>query len=214
LSAPLTAPASAQPTPQVVIDSATANAAQTVLFVEGRNFGAQPDVLLGGVPLGGVVVNADGTRLTATIDGVAPGSYRLLVSTGRATPQNANFEVTLGAVGAEGPQGEPGPQGEQGEQGPPGADQSAAIVALTAQIDALSARIHTLESLLTDFSRTNGNLVIKANSISMISATSVDVDASTSVDIHADGTAKMSGSTTEISATGNMVIKGALVQIN
>src|SRR5688572_15244729 len=89
-------PALAQPPSQVLIHAAAANATQTVLFVEGKNFASNSAVYLGGVPLGGVMVNPTGTVLTATITGTLPGSYQLHISNGPATPQNARFEVTLG----------------------------------------------------------------------------------------------------------------------
>src|SRR5262245_53168778 len=76
------APAMGQPQPQVLIHAATTDAAQTVLFVEGNNFAPNAVVYLGGVRLGGVVVNASGTALTATITGALPGSYQLHISNG------------------------------------------------------------------------------------------------------------------------------------
>jgi hypothetical protein len=159
-------PADAQTPQQVVIHSATTDAAQTVLFVEGQNFSSSSLVFLGGVPLGGVVVNAAGTALTATITGTLPGSYQLLVSNGNGVPQNARFEITLGHTGAQGPAGEPGPQGEPGPAGPPGPpgpqgipgtpapDQSAAIAALTARVEAL-------EATLAGVSRAGNQIIIE-----------------------------------------------------
>ena len=167
------APAFAQPPTQVLIHAAAANDTQTVLFVEGKNFASNTAVYLGGVPLGGVTVNATGTVLTATITGTLPGSYQLHVSNGPATPQNARFEVTLGHAGLPGepgPQGEPGlpgergptgPQGEQGPPGPPGADHSAAIAAMDAKIAGLSARVAALESLLAGVSRSEHDIIIE-----------------------------------------------------
>jgi hypothetical protein len=159
------APAFAQPQPQVLIHSAVADAAQTVLFVEGQNFASHAAVYLGGVPLGGVAVNASGTALTATITGTLPGSYQLLVSNGPATPQNARFEVTLGhtgAAGVPGPQGEPGPEGPAGPTGPQGPQglPGAAAPDQTAAIAALSARVAALETLLAGVTRSGNDIVI------------------------------------------------------
>jgi hypothetical protein len=166
------AAASAQSQPQVVIDSAAADAAQTVLFVEGRDFASNAAVYLGGVSLGGVVVNSAGTALTATITGTLPGSYQLLISNGPATTQNARFEVTLGHTGASGepgPQGETGPQGEPGPLGPTGPTGPQGPQGLpgvsapdqTAAIAALSARVGALETLLADVSRSGHDIIIE-----------------------------------------------------
>jgi hypothetical protein len=168
------APAFAQPPSQLLIHAAAANATQTVLFVEGKNFTSNTAVYLGGVPLGGVTVDPTGTALTATIpDGTQPGSYQLHISNGPATPQNARFEVALGHAGAPGepgPQGEPGPpgepgptgpQGEQGPQGPPGSDHSAAIAAMDAKITGLTARVAALEALLAGVSRSENDIIIE-----------------------------------------------------
>jgi hypothetical protein len=166
-------PVFAQPPSQVVIHAAAANPTHTTLFVEGKNFASNTAVYLGGVPLGGVTVNAAGTVLTATITGTLPGSYQLHISNGPATPQNARFEVTLGHAGAPGepgPQGEPGKQGERGPQGepgppgppgPPGSDQSAAIAAMDAKITGLTARVAALEALLDGVSRSENDIIIE-----------------------------------------------------
>lgn len=108
------------PPPQVVIYAAVADAPQTTLYVDGVNFVQGARVFLGGLELGGVIVNGTGTALSADITGVPPGSYQLHVSTGNATVQNARFDVTLGSTGAAGPQGPAGPQGDPGPAGPPG----------------------------------------------------------------------------------------------
>jgi hypothetical protein len=155
-----TAPAFAQTPTQVLIHSATTDALQTVLFVEGKNFSSNSAVYLGGVQLGGVVVNAAGTALTVPITGTLPGSYQLRVSNGNGVPQNARFEVTLGHTGeqgAPGPQGPAGPAGPQGPQGIPGTaapDQSAAIAALT-------ARVTALETTLAGVSRSGNQIIIE-----------------------------------------------------
>ena len=159
----VTTTAFAQAETQVLIHSATTDALQTVVFVEGENFSSNSAVYLGGVPLGGVVVNAAGTALTATITGTLPGSYQLLVSTGNGVPQNARFEITLGHTGAQGepgpqgPIGPPGPEGPPGPQGIPGTsapDQSAAIAALT-------ARVAALETTLAGVSRSGNQIIIE-----------------------------------------------------
>ena len=109
-----TATAFAQTPSPVRIHAASTDELQQVLFVEGENFSSNSAVYLGGVPLGGAVVNATGTALTANITGTLPGSYQLLVSDGTGIPQYARFEVTLGHTGAQGPAGETGPPGPAG----------------------------------------------------------------------------------------------------
>ena len=160
------AAAFAQTPNQVVIHSATTDTFQDVLFVEGHNFTPTSAVYLAGVELGGVVVNAAGTALTATITGTLPGTYQLLVSNGIGVPQNARFEITLGHTGAQGepgpqgpvgpigPQGPTGPQGPQGIPGTAAPDQSAAIAALT-------ARVAALETTLAGVSRSGNQIIIE-----------------------------------------------------
>ena len=100
------------------------------IYVDGVNLGSGPLVFLGGLPLGGVAGNTAGTQLIALKPALPPGTYLLHVSKGNGVPDNATYDVTLGAAGAEGPAGprgdpgvagEPGPQGEPGAPGPPGA---------------------------------------------------------------------------------------------
>jgi hypothetical protein len=108
------------PAPQLVIRAASADANH--VYVAGVNFGSEPAVFLGGVPLGGVNVNGTGTEITATNPGFPPGTYLLHVSRGTGTPDNGTFNLTVGAVGADGAQGEPGPAGPTGAAGADGAD--------------------------------------------------------------------------------------------
>jgi hypothetical protein len=51
----------------------------------------------------------------------SPGSYLLMVSTGRNPWARAAFELTIGEAGPEGPQGPEGPPGPIGPEGEPGA---------------------------------------------------------------------------------------------
>jgi hypothetical protein len=118
------------PASQVIISAAAADPTQTTLFLAGENFEPGAAVYLAGIPLGNVVVGSGGQTLTASLPaGVLPGSYRVFVIQGNGKPQNATFDVTLGATGPEGvagppgppgPQGDPGPQGETGATGPQG----------------------------------------------------------------------------------------------
>ncbi len=100
------------------------------LVIDGSNFGRRPRVFLGGLELGGVVVDRAGTEITALSPALPRGTYLLIVIGGNGLPQVATFNAALGSVGGIGPQGEaglagepgpPGPQGPPGEQGPQGA---------------------------------------------------------------------------------------------
>ena len=161
------APAFGQPSSQLLIHAASANAAQTVLFVEGKGFTSSSAVYLAGAPLGGVTVNAAGTALTATITGTLPGTYQLHISNGNGTPQNARFEVTIGSIGARGEPGPAGATGATGPQGPPGppgapgADHSAVIAVMQEVITGLSARVKALETLLAGVSRSEADIIIE-----------------------------------------------------
>lgn len=109
------------PPPQVVVTAAAADTSQSLLFVAGQGFTPSAVVFLGGQPLGGVVVNAQGTALSALLPpGVPPGSYALTVVAGPASVQTTVSSVTLGAVGPRGEDGAPGPAGVQGPEGPTG----------------------------------------------------------------------------------------------
>ena len=116
------------PANQMVIRAVATDA--IYIYVDGVNLGSGPLVFLGGLPLGGVAGNTAGTQLIALKPALPPGTYLLHVSKGNGVPDNATYDVTLGAAGAEGPAGprgdrgvagEPGPQGEPGAPGPPGA---------------------------------------------------------------------------------------------
>ena len=109
------------PHPQLVVTAATADTSQSLLFVAGQGFTPSAVVFLGGLPLGGVVVNGPGTALSALLPpGVPPGSYSLTVVTGPAAVQTTVFSVTLGAAGPRGEDGAPGPAGPAGADGAPG----------------------------------------------------------------------------------------------
>lgn len=117
LSGTAAAQKGASQTPVVV--SSSISVGGDVLFVEGTGFGTAPTVSLGGVLLGGVVVNTIGTHLTADMPALTPGTYQLVVASGNN--KSAAFEMTLGAQGPAGPAGPPGPQGVPGPAGPQGA---------------------------------------------------------------------------------------------
>ncbi len=109
------------PPPQVVVTAAAADTSQSLLFVAGQGFTPSAVVFLAGQPLGGVVVNGQGTALSALLPpGVPPGSYALTVVAGPASVQTGGFAVTLGAVGPRGDEGAAGPAGVQGPEGPTG----------------------------------------------------------------------------------------------
>lgn len=116
---------------KTAILSAIVSADQSTLFVAGQGFGTAPDVVLDGTALENVMVNEDGTALTATIPpGMMPGSYLLVVrrTMGRSHRQGDEYDdarvglfvVTVGAAGPQGTEGPQGPQGLQGPQGPQG----------------------------------------------------------------------------------------------
>jgi hypothetical protein len=112
---------------QPAIDSAVVSADQTILFVQGSNFGKSPSVTLNGLALTGVQVDATGRQLMASMPSLPNGTYKLQV-----TNRNwqAELDVTVGygheeagvagPPGATGPQGPAGPAGPAGPQGPGG----------------------------------------------------------------------------------------------
>jgi len=134
----LVASVSADSRRPMVVVSAEVSATGTTLFVRGERFGRAPEVRLGGMLLGGVVVNASGTHLTANLPAFQPGSYKLEVTRAYSWQRNDDDVSRLTvAIGAMGPQGETGsmgatgatgPQGEAGPQGVPGS------VALAGQV--------------------------------------------------------------------------------
>lgn len=105
---------SAQGSDKPVITAASVSADQTTLFVEGENFNSHPVVVLGDVPLTGVVVDAGSRHISALMPALSPGTYLLVVTSRNWTAQ---FAV---AVGATGPAGEPGVAGPTGPEGPTG----------------------------------------------------------------------------------------------
>lgn len=104
----------AQGSDKPVITAASVSADQTTLFVEGENFNSHPVVVLGDVPLTGVVVDAGSRHISALMPALSPGTYLLVVTSRNWTAQ---FAV---AVGATGPAGEPGVAGPTGPEGPTG----------------------------------------------------------------------------------------------
>ena len=91
---------------------------QTILFVNGVNFGAHPIVTLAETQLAGVSVDGSGRQLVAQLPGVLPGTYLVRVSNEQFA---ATFAVTVGEVGPRGPVGLSGPAGPAGTAGPTGA---------------------------------------------------------------------------------------------
>jgi mRNA interferase MazF len=104
------------------IVNATVSQDQLTLSVTGTGFGKNPFVALNNMLLGGVVVNATGTGLVATMPHLEPGSYQLLVL-GKKHKQDDDsdrvgvFVLTVGAVGPKGEKGDKGDKGDQGVQG-------------------------------------------------------------------------------------------------
>ncbi len=104
----------------VIINSAQANLLTNTIAISGRNFGnQQPVVNLDATSL--VVTSFSPTAIQANLPaGLAPGSYHLVVGSGREFPRFGLLDVTIGSVGPGGPQGPAGPAGPQGSQGPQG----------------------------------------------------------------------------------------------
>jgi hypothetical protein len=91
------------------------------LLVLGRNFGARPALWLGG-PQGELqrleVLSATATSVLAHLTATEPGTYLLVVATGRGEARrHVSVDVAVGAAGAPGP---PGPKGEPGQKGEKG----------------------------------------------------------------------------------------------
>src|SRR3954464_6342139 len=57
------------------IASVVLSADQTILFVSGSNLDRRSIVVLGGLMLGGIEISEDGTRLTALMPALSPGTY-------------------------------------------------------------------------------------------------------------------------------------------
>src|SRR5262245_2519549 len=74
------------------ITAAVVSPDQTVLFVQGANFGPHPIVTLGDVQLTGVSVDASGRQLTAQLPVVPPGTYLLTVTSG---PMSTSFAASI-----------------------------------------------------------------------------------------------------------------------
>ncbi len=98
-----------------IVTAATQSAAGDTLFISGSGFGSSPIVTLGGVVLGGVLVDSPGTSITAVMPALPPGSYELSVES--AKNKAVNFEITIGTQGPPGPAGSPGATGSPGLPG-------------------------------------------------------------------------------------------------
>jgi IPT/TIG domain len=120
--------------PMVVV-SAEVSATGTTLFVSGARFGRAPEVRLGGTLLGGVVVNASGTQITANLPALPPGSYKLEVTRAYSWQRNdddvSRLTVAIGAIGPRGETGSMGERGNQGDPGPQGIPGNMALAGLT-----------------------------------------------------------------------------------
>lgn len=111
---------SAQGSDKPVITAASVSADQTTLFVEGENFNSHPVVVLGDVPLTGVVVDAGSRHISALMPALSPGTYLLVVTSRNWTAQFAVAVGATGPAGPAGPTGATGPAGEPGVAGPTG----------------------------------------------------------------------------------------------
>jgi hypothetical protein len=96
------------------------------LTIDGQNFGTSPLVFFG-APGGGFqrlsVLHSTSSMIAAGLNTVSPGTYYVVVQSGKGEGQTAGLTVTIGAVGqtgATGATGAPGPKGPAGAQGPAG----------------------------------------------------------------------------------------------
>src|SRR5437764_15442735 len=64
-----------------VITRVAVSADQTMMIIEGRDFGSNPSVILGDSALAGVHVDPTGRQITASLPALRPGTYRLKVDT-------------------------------------------------------------------------------------------------------------------------------------
>ncbi|MFH1724503.1 MAG: fibrinogen-like YCDxxxxGGGW domain-containing protein [Elusimicrobiota bacterium] len=119
-----TAPRDAEQHPvQLVITRAAADLSAGTLIIEGKNFGAAPEVLFGAP--GGALQDLQaaltaGGSIAAPLPTTEPGTYLLIVRSGQGATQTATMNVTIGATGPEGPRGPKGDTGPAGPQGPEG----------------------------------------------------------------------------------------------
>lgn len=160
----LAPPATAAGIVPLVVNSADADSG--VLTIRGTGFGdAAPYVTLASVPL--AVLGSNREEIQAQLpDGMAPGSYLLVVARNPLRIPFFLFNVTIGAVGPpgeQGPKGDRGPQGDPGPQGPPGPpgpDVTAQITALQTLVQDLNTRLATLETKLAHVSVSGDDIFI------------------------------------------------------
>jgi hypothetical protein len=123
----------------------------TLVTIRGTNFGdAAPYVALGGHPLD-VIGNNHEELLVELPEGIAPGSYLLLLSRVVNRRPFTLFDVTIGTAG---PQGEKGETGPPGPPGPPGPDVTGQITELRARVDGLAAQVGALTTQLATVQNT------------------------------------------------------------
>lgn len=113
---------------QLVITEVLVNDVAETLTITGEHFlgkepSVSPTVILG--EFGGLTVTGfTDTELVVDypLGGITPGDYLLTVSNGPSTPDNAGYDLTVGAVGPAGPPGADGAPGLPGNDGNDGAD--------------------------------------------------------------------------------------------
>ena len=107
---------------QVQIDSAIVDFDNKVIYINGDNFGHQPEVFVDDIQL--VVINCSDTYIDAEFPAFEPGTYRLLVRTTDSSyhrrKSKDTLSMTIGAAGPSGEPGEPGEHGPKGDKGDPG----------------------------------------------------------------------------------------------
>jgi hypothetical protein len=113
-------PHAAADPPFPLITSAGVDTANSLLVINGANFGARTAPIVQ-LPQGRLtVVTYTDTQVKAALPAIPPGSYLLSVTRTSPPPMVGIFIVTVGAVGPQGPQGPKGNTGAQGPIGPKG----------------------------------------------------------------------------------------------
>jgi len=107
---------------RVQIDSAIVDFENEVIYINGDNFGYEPEVFVDDIQL--TVLNYGDTFIDAEFPAFEPGTYRLMVSTTDSRyhrwKSKDTLSMTIGATGSPGEKGDPGDPGPKGDKGDPG----------------------------------------------------------------------------------------------
>ena len=104
---------------QVEIDSAVIDYDNGIIYINGDNFGREPEVFLDDTPLN--VIASGETYIDAEYPDFEPGTYWLMVKTriSRYHPKKSTGTLSM-TIGTQGPKGDSGDQGEVGLKGDKG----------------------------------------------------------------------------------------------